>query len=62
METIVVYLLSVQLWTDAPPKIAIIFQKEYATHEECMRERATWDKKNFTALCLVKNKNARPIY
>lgn len=61
METIVVWLLSVQLWTDPPPKIALIYQKEFASYEECMRERSTWDEKKLVALCLSKVKNVGSI-
>lgn len=61
METIVVYVLSVQLWTDPPPKIEVIYQKEFSTHEECMKERAVWDQKKLVALCLLKNKDVRSI-
>jgi hypothetical protein len=56
MEPVIVYLLSVQLWTEPPPKIQLVYTKEYATHEECMRERAKWDEKKLVALCLMKVK------
>ena len=61
MESVIVWLLSVQLWTEPPPKIALIYQKEFTSHEECMRERATWDEKKLVALCLMKNKDVRPV-
>jgi hypothetical protein len=56
MGTILVYLLSVQLWTESPPRIQIVYTKEYATYEECMRERAKWNEKKLVALCLTKVK------
>lgn len=58
---IVVWLLSVQLWTDPPPKIKIMFTKEYATHEECMEAREYWVGRQFQALCLVKQKIKPPL-
>lgn len=61
MEPIIVWLLSVQLWTESPPKIALIYQKEFVSHEECMRERAIWDEKKLVALCLTKVKNVGSI-
>jgi hypothetical protein len=53
METMtIIWLLSIQLWTDPPPAIKIVYTKEYQTHEECMQEREKWDKK-FVSLCLM---------
>lgn len=57
---IVVWLLSVQLWTDPPPKIKIMFTKEYTTYEECMEAREYWADKQFQALCLIKQKSEPP--
>ncbi len=53
METIIIWVLSVQLWTDPPPAIKLIYTKEYATRDECMAERDKVDKK-FVSLCLTK--------
>lgn len=61
METIIVWLLSVQIWSDPPPKIQIIYTKEYHTYEECMAERQQWEEKKFVSLCLEKHKNVRPV-
>lgn len=56
-ELIVVWILSVQLWTDSPSKIKFVYNKEYATHEECMKAREEWVKvKDHTVLCLMKTK------
>ena len=54
---IVTWLLSVQLWTEHPPKIEVLFTKEFATHEECMNERAVRAKKDLQVFCLMKVKN-----
>lgn len=56
MEYIAVWILSIQLWTDPPPKIQLIYSKEYATHEECMQEREKWVRTKFVSLCLIKSK------
>lgn len=56
-ELIIVWVLSVQLWTDSPSKIQFVYNKEYPTHEECMRAREEWVKvKDHTTLCLMKTK------
>ena len=57
----VVWLLSVQIWSDPPPKIQIVYTKEYATHQECMTERQKWEEKKLVSLCLQKNKNVGSI-
>lgn len=54
MEPIVTWLLMVQLWTDPPPKIQIVYKKEYATREECMKAREEWLQKKFETMCMVK--------
>lgn len=61
METIIVWLLSVQIWSDPPPKIQIVYTKEYTTHEECMKEKEKWEEKKLVSLCLEKVKNVRSI-
>ncbi len=53
METIIIWVLSVQLWTDPPPAIKLIYSKEYATRDECMLEKEKVDKK-FVSLCFTK--------
>lgn len=53
METLITWVLSVQLWTDPPPAIKMVYSKEFATREECFVEKEKWDKK-FVSLCLVK--------
>jgi len=61
METVIVWMLSVQIWSDPPPKIQVIYTKEYSTHHECMLERQKWEEKKLVSLCLQKNKNVGPI-
>ena len=56
--TIVVWVLSIQLWTDPPPKIQIVYNKEFTSHEECMQAREQYTNTKFTALCLMKNKQS----
>jgi hypothetical protein len=36
---IIVWVLMVQLWTYPPPAIKLMYTKEFATYEECMRAR-----------------------
>lgn len=60
METIIIWVLSIQLWTDPPPKIKLIYTKEYLTYEECMKAREEWEKiKEYTSLCLMKTKEKK---
>lgn len=54
MEPVVTWLLMVQLWTDPPPKIQMVYKKEYATQEECMKAREEWLQKKFETMCMVK--------
>lgn len=61
METVIVWLLSVQIWSDPPPKIQVIYTKEYTTHEECIKEKQKWEEKKLVSLCLQKNKNVGSI-
>lgn len=56
METVIVWILSVQLWTDPPPVIKIVYTKEFTTHEACMQARESWIKYEFQTLCLAKSK------
>jgi hypothetical protein len=59
-ELIVVWILSVQLWTEDPSKIKFVYTKEYPTHEECMKAREEWTKvKEHTSLCLIKTKEKK---
>jgi hypothetical protein len=53
METIIVWVLSIQIWSDPPPAIKIVYTKQFDTREECMIEKEKWDKK-FVSLCLTK--------
>jgi hypothetical protein len=53
---IVVWILSVQLWTDPPPAIKFVYTKEFPTHEECMAARSEWEKTKFNSFCLMKVK------
>lgn len=40
MEVVpIVWILMVQLWTDPPPAIKLVYTKEFATYEECMAAR-----------------------
>jgi hypothetical protein len=55
METIVIWVLTIQLWTENPSKIKFVYTKEYPTHEECMKAQEEWAKvKEHTSLCLTK--------
>ena len=53
METLLIWVLSVQLWTDPPPSIKLIYTKEFATRDECIAEKDKVDKK-FVSLCMTK--------
>lgn len=61
MDIIVVWLLMVKLWSDPPPKIQIVYKKEYATQEECMQARKEWLGKKLEAMCMVKVKNVDAV-
>lgn len=55
------WILIVQLWTDPPPAIQMVYRKEYPTYAECMEARKEWIEKKLVALCGVKvetNKDA----
>jgi len=56
MEIITVWLLSVQLWLEPEEKIKFVYTKEYATYEECMKNREIWAEKKFKSFCLLKIK------
>lgn len=53
---IVVWVLSIQLWSDPPPRNQLIYNKEYPTYNECMEARKEWERTNFKAFCLMKVK------
>jgi len=53
---IIVWILSVQLWTETD-KIKFVYNKEYATYEQCMEARETWASKEFRSFCLIKYKS-----
>jgi len=61
MEIVTVWVLSIQLWTDPPPAIKLIYTKEFATREECMQAREQWLKTPFQSLCLTKTKNVDSV-
>lgn len=61
METIVIWVLSIQLWTDPPPAIKLVYTKEFATREECMQAREPWAQTPFQSLCLTKTKNVNTV-
>ena len=48
------WILIVQLWSDPPPQMKLIYKKEYPNYQECMAARKEWDDKGFVALCSVK--------
>ena len=50
-----VWILMVQLWTDPPPAIKLVYTKEYSTYEECMRAREEYMPK-YVAICSIKKK------
>ena len=54
---ITVWILIVQLWTDPPPKIQLVYTKEYATYEECMDARKPY-LDQYVAMCAPKIKNS----
>ncbi len=53
------WILIVQLWTDTPPAIKLIYRKEYPNYEQCMEARKEWIEKKFVALCGVKNETSK---
>ena len=61
METIVIWVLSVQLWTDPPPAIKLIYTKEFTTREDCMQAREQWIKTPYQSLCLTKIKHVNSV-
>jgi hypothetical protein len=61
METIIVWVLSIQLWTDPPPAIKLIYTKEFETREECMQAREQWANTPYQSLCLTKTKNVNAV-
>jgi hypothetical protein len=50
-----VWILMVQLWSDPPPAIKLMYVKEYATYDECMEARKEYMPK-YVALCSIKKK------
>lgn len=57
MEIITAWVLSVQLWTEPPPKIQLVYTKEFPTEQECLQERERWTNTNYKSFCLLKVKN-----
>ena len=50
-----VWILIVQLWSDPPPKIKLMYTKEYATYEECMAAKKEY-MPTYVAICEKKVK------
>ena len=50
-----VWILIVQLWSDPPPKIKLMYTKEYATYEECMEASKEY-MPVYVAICSIKKK------
>ena len=48
---IVVWLLTVQLWTEPGPQMKFVYTKEYATYEACMEAREHWAQRDFPSFC-----------
>lgn len=61
MEIVTVWVLSIQLWTDPPPAIKIVYTKEFETREKCMQAREEWTKTPYQSLCLTKTKNGNTV-
>jgi hypothetical protein len=51
---IAAWILIVQVWTDPPPKISIVYTKPYTSYEQCMEARKEWIEKKLVALCSPK--------
>ena len=49
------WILIVQLWTDPPPKIQLIYKQEFPNYAECMAARKEWDQKKLVAICSSKS-------
>lgn len=49
------WILIVQLWTDTPPAIKMVYRKEYPNYEQCMAARKEWIDKKLVAICGVKS-------
>lgn len=58
---IVVWVLTVQLWSDPPPKIAITYKKEYTNRDECMQAKQDWQEKKFKTMCEIKVINGNSL-
>lgn len=48
------WILIVQIWTENPPAIKLVYRKEYSSYEQCMEARKEWIDKKFVAICGVK--------
>lgn len=55
MEVVTVWILIVQLWTDPPPKIQLIYTKEFKTEEECFKAKEEVSSK-YVSMCSQKIK------
>lgn len=56
------WILIVQLWTDPPPAIQMVYRKEYPTYAECMEARKEWIEKKLVALCGVKVETSKDAH
>lgn len=40
------WILVVQIWSDPPPKIQLVYRKELPDYSTCMQARKEWEEKN----------------
>jgi hypothetical protein len=48
------WILLVYLWTDPPPKILIVYKKEFDSYEQCWNEQEKWIDKFSMTTCELK--------
>jgi hypothetical protein len=48
------WILVVQIWSDPPPKIQLVYRKELPDYSTCMQARKEWEEKKLVALCSPK--------
>ena len=41
------WILVVQIWSDPPPKIQLVYRKELPDYSTCMQARKEWEEKNW---------------
>lgn len=51
---ITTWVLLVQLWTESPPQIQLLYHREFETYERCWQEREEWIKTKFVVTCQIK--------